>query len=252
MTVDVIAAARRRTRRLVIAFLGVCGGLALLIYPAGLYVDAHLRPSTPMVSASVGPTGSGSASLTPPSRGILPANTMWMQLAGVNLPRSSATGPHDLSDGLARGFAHTTAGAVVAALHLLVRTTPEVGPTIFEPTLQNQVVGADADSMLEAVEADYQQTALRIGVPYGQPLGDLPAHPIGVQVVNHSTDRLDVSLLTSASDTAGVNRFAACEFSLVWSAGDWRLVAPSGGRWDADIHVVDNGDIGRWSPIRAG
>ena len=131
MTVDVIAAARRRTRRLVIAFLGVCGGLALLIYPAGLYVDAHLRPSTPMVSASVGPTGSGSASLSPPSRGVLPTNTMWMQLAGVT-------------------------------------------------------------------------------------------------------------------------RFAACEFSLVWSAGDWRLVAPSGGRWDAHIHVVDNGDIGRWSPIRAG
>ena len=48
---------------------------------------------------------------------------------------SAATGPRQTVGGLARGFAHTQAGAVVAAVHLLVRTTAQVGPAVFDPTL---------------------------------------------------------------------------------------------------------------------
>jgi hypothetical protein len=252
MTVDVIAAARRRTRRLLTAIIAVCGGLALLIYPAGLYVDAHLGQSTPSTSPPVKSTPSVSASPSPQSDLVLAADTVWVALAGVDLPESSTTGPHDVSDGLARGFAHTTVGSVVAALHLAVRTTPNVGPAIFEPTLQDQVVGPSAEAMSQAVEADYQQSATRLGVHYGQPLGDLPAHPVGVQVVAATTDQVDLSLLTEAADAAGVGQFAACAVSVVWSDGDWRLLAPPGGRWDDQVRIVDGAEIGAWSPIRVG
>jgi hypothetical protein len=252
MTVDVIAAARRRTRRLLIAVLAVAGGLALLVYPAGLYVDAHLRPDPPLPSPSILAPASSSTSPSPHSSAAIPADTRWMPLAGVDLPESRQTGPDDLSDGLARGFTHTPVGAVVAALHLLVRTTPQVGPAIFEPTLRHQVVGASTDLMRQAVEADYQQGTTHLGVPYGQPLGDLPAHPVGVRVVDSRADRVDLSLLTSAPDAGGVTRFAACAVSLAWSDGDWGLVAPMGGRWDAEVHIVASADIGAWPPIRAG
>ena len=106
---------------------------------------------------------------------MLPADVRWVRVAGVDLPVSAATGPTQAVGGLARGFAHTPAGAVVAALHLLVRTSPQVGPAVFDPTITAQVVGPDAGGDARQVTADYQQAAAAAGIAYGQPLGDLPA-----------------------------------------------------------------------------
>src|SRR5262245_47638142 len=121
MTVDVIAAARRRTRRFAVAVLVGAALTAACVYPAGLYVNAHLDDgawATP-APATPGPA----ADEAPPDAWALPADARWIDVAGVKLPVSSATGPAQTVAGLARGFAHTPAGAVVAALHLLVRTT---------------------------------------------------------------------------------------------------------------------------------
>src|SRR3954453_9150675 len=104
MTLDVIAAARRRTRRLTVAVLIGVGVLAALVYPAGLYVNAHLDdgavPSTPGPHASALPaTGSS-------NRAAWPADFAFIRVPGVDLPVSAATGPAETVGGLARGFAH--------------------------------------------------------------------------------------------------------------------------------------------------
>src|SRR3954447_21831262 len=163
MTLDVIAAARRRTRRrLTLMGLIGMGALAALVHPAGAYVNAHLddhapRPTAiPEPSTRSSPTGDGAP--------LLPAGVSLVRVAGVDLPVSAATGPTETLGGLARGFAQTRSGAVVAALHLLVRTTPQVGPVVFEPTLLEQVVGDQADVMRTRVRAAYTKAAADTGI----------------------------------------------------------------------------------------
>src|SRR4051812_9555296 len=124
MTLDVITAARRRTRRrLTIAALVVLGVLAL-IYPAGLYANSRLESAPRSAPATVQAPGPAATTAT----SVLPADVGWVQVAGVDLPVSATAGPHETVACLARGFAHSRAGVVVAAVHLLVRTTAQVGP----------------------------------------------------------------------------------------------------------------------------
>src|SRR5688572_13392450 len=113
MTHDVINAARRRTRRRVGAVTLAGLAVAGLVYPAGLYVNAHLDPRDPAAAPSVGPWPAVTVGV-----GLLPPDVVWVPVAGVDLPTSPATGPAHSRGGLARGFAHARAGAVVAALHL--------------------------------------------------------------------------------------------------------------------------------------
>ena len=170
-------------------------------------------------------------------------------MAGVDLPVSAATGPAQKVGGLARGFAHTQPGAVVAAVHLLVRTTAQVGPVVFEPTLAEQVVGEHAPAMRTAVADSYREAAARTGVVYGQPLGDLPATVAGVRVDGYTDAQATLSVLTSAVDATGFTRYAATRLSLMWTDDDWHLVAPPGGRWDSEVRIVDPAQIAGYPPL---
>jgi hypothetical protein len=183
---------------------------------------------------------------------VLPADVQWTVVAGVALPVSPATGPAQSTGGLARGFAHTAAGAVVAAAHLLVRTTAQVGPRVFEPTLDEQVVGEYASAMRRAVENEYRDTAAARGIPYGEPLGDLPARVAGVLVVAYSDQQATLSILTQAVDATGVTRFAATTLTVMWQAGDWRLVAPLRGTWDTQVRIIAATDVHGYAPWPAG
>jgi hypothetical protein len=249
MTLDVIVAARRRTRRrLTVAVLIGVGVLAALVYPAGLYVNAHLDDEA-MPSTS-GPPASAPPATPSNDRGALPADVAFIRVAGVDLPVSAATGPAETVGGLARGFAHTRDGAVVAAVHLLVRTTPQVGPVVFEPTLADQVVGEFADAMRTHVANIYAQAAADAGVTYGQPLGGLSATVAGVRIDAYSDNQATLSVLTSAVDATSVTRNAATTIRLSFNGGDWRLVAPRDGRWDSDVVLLDPNQIGGYPPLR--
>jgi hypothetical protein len=245
----VIASVRRRTRRLTLGVLIAVALLAVLVYPAGLYVNAHLDDQpTPTTAPIVTPSRSGS--VPSGATGMLPVDVEWVRLAGVDLPVSAATGPSDTSGGLARGFTHTTAGAAVAALHLLVRTTPQVGPRIFEPTVAGQVTGEHARAMRAAVADAYRQATARAGLDYGEPLGDVPATIEGVRVERYTGARVTMSVLTKAVDAAGTVRYAATALAVIWSAGDWRLVAPPEGRWDSQVRIIDPAQAAAFAPLR--
>ena len=245
MTIDVIAAARRRIRRLVIAALVGIVVVAACVYPAGLYVNAHLEDgqrATP--AATVGP----SAGLEV-ADALLPADVASTRLAGVALPTSPETGPARTVGALAGGFAQSRAGAVVAALHLLVRTAPQVGPAVFEPTIAEQVTGEHATAMGSVVADLYRRGAARAGLSYGQPLGDLPARVVGIRIDAYTEAEAHLSVLTAAPDATGVSRYAATAVTLVWSDGDWRLLAPPGGSWDDLVRIVDPAQAAGYTPI---
>ncbi len=184
MTFDVIAAARRRTRRLVLVVAGTGAVICALVYPLGLYANSRLDDNAPTPPTATTPAQVSGSPATSAVAVVLPADTTWTTVAGVALPVSATAGPLRRDHGLAAGFAHTPAGAVLAAVHLLVNTTPQVGSAVFEPTLRTQVVGENAAAMRAAVEADYRQLG---GDPVtGGPVGSLPAALAGVRMAAYS------------------------------------------------------------------
>jgi hypothetical protein len=243
MTLDVIAAARRRTRRtglLALLALAVLGCLVVVIHEhAGV-------PTAPPRTDSTSPSAMRSTF----ADGLLPNDVAWTRVSGVDLPVSPSAGPADKSGGLARGFAHTPAGAVLATLHLLVRTSPQVGPAVFEPTLASQVVGESAPAMRQAVADDYQRAAAAAGISYGQPFGDLPAALAGARIDAYTDEYADLSVLTAVVNAAGTTRYAGTSLTVDWVEQDWRLVAPAGGRWDNQVYPVDPSQTTAFTALR--
>jgi hypothetical protein len=244
MTFEVIAAARRRARRTgLVALLAVtvlaCCLVLVIQHSAG-------DPTAPVRTVSASP----SPIVSTFGDGLLPDDVAWARVSGVDLPISPTAGPADTSAGLALGFAHTPAGALLAALHLLVRTTPQVGPAVFEPTLASQVVGESAPAMRQAVTDDYQRAAAAAGISYGQPLGDLPAALEGARIDAYSDEHADLSVLTAIVDDTGTTRYAGTSVTVDWVEQDWRLVAPPTGRWDGQVYPVDPSHITAFTALR--
>ena len=258
MTFDVVAAARRRMRRLMLVAAGGALAVCALVYPAGLYVNARMADRAQPAPATTDPTPPGpSPSLLPsPVAVVLPADTAWSTVAGVAVPYSATAGPLLHERGLASGFARSPAGALLAAVHLLVNTTPQVGAAIFVPTLRQQVVGPHAAAMQAAVASDYERIG---GDPtVGGPVGLLPAALAGARLAAF-TDRAAntdpaarIDLLTVAIDATGTARFAATLIDLVWTGADWALLAPPGGRWDGLVTAVAPSAAATYPPLGPG
>jgi len=253
MTFDVIAAARRRSRRLLLVVAGTGVAICALVYPLGLYANSRLDDNA--LPAATANTGRTSASPVPspvpsPVTVMLPADTTWTTVAGVALPVSATAGPLRREHGLASGFVRTPAGAVLAAVHLLVNTTPQVGSAVFEPTLRDQVCGADKAAMRAAVEADYR----RLGgeAASGGPVGSLPAALAGVRIVSFTHAAARVDLLTVAVDATGIARFAATPVDVAWTGADWALVAPPAGRWDGVVAALTPTQAADYPPLAPG
>jgi hypothetical protein len=244
MTLEVIAAARRRSRRaglfalLALTMLGCC-----LVVVTRQHAGHPTHPPRP-VSASPSPGVSTFVD------GLLPEDIAWARVSGVDLPVSPTAGPVDTSGGLAQGFAHTPAGALLATLHLLVRTTPQVGPAVFGPTLASQVVGQSAPAMRQAVADDYRRAATAAGIANGQPLGDLPAAFEGARFDAYTAERADLSVLSAIVDRTGRTRYAGTSVTVDWVVQDWRLVAPTAGRWDGQVYPVDSSQTTAFTALR--
>jgi hypothetical protein len=300
MTIDVIATARRRTRAAVVkaglvTTAIVAAGTALVGYANGSGSAASLPTSSASEGlapegqtsaglasaglasaglASAGLASAGLASAGPDSAGPapvveLPADTVWTVVDGVALPVSASAGPRTTSGGLASGFAHTPAGALIAAAHLLVRTTPQVGSAVFGPTLRRQVVGRYAAAMNAVVTADYR--ALGGDAAGGGPVGSLTSTLAGARLAAYAPSVATVELLTVADDSTGTARFAATPVTMVWTGGnptgggsaggtsdggtsaggDWALDAPPQGRWDSLVTPVPADQITQYPPVRA-
>lgn len=261
MTYDVIARARRarRRRRLrLAAALTLLGALASAVVflaieprqPASTDGQPVLVvPATPGMSPPTQPVG-GQAE--PGTAAPLPLDLTWGQLAGVSLPTSTQAGPHATGGGLARGFAHTRAGAVLAAVHLVVRVTPQVGPAVFGPTLRDQVVGPAAAALAGQVNEQYQQLCDQAHISYGPPVGTLSAALAGYRIELYTDTVVTVRVMTRTDRAGSAPLYAAAVIQLSWTGTDWALQAPAGGVWDQSITRVDAGNLGLYNPFTAG
>jgi hypothetical protein len=233
MTYDIEAEVRRRTRRIAViaaavvaAALAVIGGLA--VWDGG---DGSPPPDASSASAAY-TDGLGSAgSQTPLATDDIGAVT-WVDVRGMALPVSTRYGPAKVAEGRAWGFARSQFGAVLAATHIAVRADAIVGPRVSRPTIEEQVIGMDVDDLASNVDSEYEQRRAEAGVAAGDSLPETHASLAGYRVESY-TDQVAFLRLLIASPGTNAQGTVYVDFRIEvrWSDGDWRLVAPPGGRW---------------------
>lgn len=171
----------------------------------------------------------------------------YQDLAGLELPASRTAGPRDTDAGRARGFAHNDIGAAFAAVHLLVRTFPFVGSTVFGPTIAEQVVGKDAAALARITDQAYAQTARPAKVNPGDPLRSEGGWVAGYRLDSPQTpDERTVRVLIRQVADLEAEGFTEYRVHLTWRDGDWRLIAPAWGDWRTAARAMTNADPARY------
>ncbi|MEV5831471.1 hypothetical protein AB0L25_38475 [Spirillospora sp. NPDC052242] len=156
------------------------------------------------------------------------AEVAWRDYHGVLLPYS-ADGPRRTDDGQGFGFARSPRGALLAAVHIVVRAHALWGPRVFEPTIRNQVIGPDTAALLEATQRSYERH--RGDRPYGEALGRTYMVLEGFRWLGYSPGSATLDLVTAGPGDSDVTVRAATRVQVRWENGDWRVVAPPGGAW---------------------
>lgn len=257
MTYDVLARAGRAQRRR-LRTLALAGGAVALLVTAGVLAVRPAHPGTPQTH----PSSTGTATAVPstavagqPDPGTsapLPADLSATQMFGVAVPTSAVAGPHHAVGGSAGGFSRDRGGAVIAAVNLLLRVTPQVGSTVFIPTLATQVSGPNAAALRDQIAVQYQQLCAQAGVAPGGPVGTLTAMFVGYQIRLYSDTTVLLAVLTGADRPGAEPLYIATVVQLAWVIGDWTLVAPAGGVWDQSVTEIAAADIGAFNPFTAG
>jgi hypothetical protein len=260
MTYDVLARARRaqRRRRLrtaVYAVVAVAAIVAAFVVAASSPHDdsgpaqagrlSTVAPADPAATASAGDAD-------PASSAVLPGDLTFRQIAGASVPVSAQAGPHNMGHGAASGFRRDRAGAVLAAVNLIVQVTPQVGPDVFEATLRSQVAGPNVSALREQVEQQYRQLCASAGVAPGRPVGGFSAVLRGYRIDLYSDTTVVVQVMTEADRPGAGPLYVAAVLQLAWTDGDWALIAPDGGVWDQSITQVAAENVGTYHPFAAG
>lgn len=190
----------------------------------------------PRNGGSPGPPVAGAAS--DPADTDEGGEVSWTSSHGVSLPVSVRHGPQRAHGGSVSGFARTRPGAAIAAAHLVVMTSPTVGPTVFGPTIARQVVGPNAHVMATGVAQQYQALRLAAGVEEGRPLPGADADVMGFVLDAYDGEHAVVRLILTSPDLRTGGRVVELLATLAWAEGDWKLVAPPNGVWDSLARVA--------------
>ena len=158
----------------------------------------------------------------------------WKKFHGVRLPVSDHDGPRHQRNDLAWGYSATPAGALLAAVNTGVRANPEWGTNIFRYTIDRQVIGLDAATLLANCRASYEQAPTYSPALNGGPLGPVDATEAGFRWVSYIPD------MAAAVDILTVPTFVSTRINLQWHKGDWRVIAPPGGDWGNSAIAVNS------------
>jgi hypothetical protein len=168
------------------------------------------------------------------------AGVSWRDYHGVLLPYSAEDGPHDTASDLASGFAKTPRGALLAAIHVAVRANVQWGSRVFGPTIERQVTGPDASTLLDATRRAYER--LRGDRPDGALLSRGYVVLEAFRWQGYSPEAASLDLVSAGPGDSDVTVRAVARFQLQWQDGDWRLLAPPGGTWVGTAAPVDSPD----------
>ncbi|NLT55288.1 MAG: hypothetical protein GXX79_12165 [Actinomycetales bacterium] len=163
----------------------------------------------------------------------------WTAVGGVLLPASRLHGPRIASDGRAAGYSRSEAGAALAAVQVLMRTSPTAGPLIYRPILAGQLTGANTAALRQTLDAQY--AALReqaeatggVRLPDGAPIPGANARIRGyrLQAFGETTGTALVEVVLDSPDLRLTDQTVSFTVSLRWAHDDWRVLAPPRGDW---------------------
>ncbi|MFI1994858.1 hypothetical protein [Actinoplanes sp. NPDC020271] len=153
------------------------------------------------------------------------ADLRWEKLGPLSVPFSASAGPCQTTATTASGYAHTPAGALVAAAQITSRTS------IFDPmkvatdTIEQQVIAGQArDQLLTDTKSHKPLTE--------NSAGQLTAW----SMLSYSDDTAVISLAMTNASLQG--RYLTIPVTMRWDNGDWRLVAPPSGSWNSSAAVT--------------
>jgi hypothetical protein len=173
------------------------------------------RPAT--VTGSNGSQASNSCHVPPGSQQVLtvaPSGITWQLWHSVALPYSKTSGPQAVQGDLARCYAHSPLGALLATAQISERLGLSNN---WETIIDDQVVpGPDRDALLRLAKQTAQATAPPTGSEPQLAAFLFVTYSPQVAVID-IVDRFDNGVMQMAPYTAN------------WYHGDWRLLAqPSG------------------------
>jgi hypothetical protein len=163
------------------------------------------------------------------------------------VPISAAHGPRILSGGRAASYTHDAEGAALAAVQVLVRTSPTAGAEIAQPVLAEQVVGPNAGALAGSLASAPPGAGPGLVVPRND------AKMVGYRITSYrqggTTAVVEVVLSSPGMPTGQVVDFTV---SLQWLDDDWRVLAPPDGDWGsvattlaaAPVGTRDYGQVG--------
>ncbi|WP_433332998.1 hypothetical protein [Spirillospora sp. CA-294931] len=149
----------------------------------------------------------------------------------MRLPRSPSDGPRRTDRDLVSGFGHTPNGALLAAIHIVVRAAPQWAPDVFESTITHQVIGPDKVELLESIRSAHEQLRKRARLPVGVALGRAHAAIEGFRFLGYTPSLASLDLLSAGPGEDDLTVRAATRVQLRWHDGDWRAICPLGGDW---------------------
>ncbi|MCK9922000.1 hypothetical protein MXD61_08905 [Frankia sp. AgPm24] len=215
----------------------VMGGLLVAVLLVAVGVLLGRSGSTSGSQAAPAPaTSSRAGSGSSPPASWVDDYSFYEIPGGQRVPRSASAGPFHLTERgtLATGFAHSPQGAVMATMNIVARTNWDLGEPMWEPTINNQVIGTWKTQMMK--------NARRYGRPDLPPPGQLVptavGHVAGFQLVSYSPEVAQVRWLASNVGDGGSQEYAAASGEVHWIDGDWRLVAPPNGSWGGTGETV--------------
>lgn len=196
--------------------------VTLLVIVAGRGETASTPPPPPAAASS--PTGA--AGTNDPGPGLVGAFTdlQYVQVGGVPIPTSPTLGPLSVNDdGTAGQFSHNQAGAVVAAVNLIARTSGLVPASVYEPTIGEQTVGDDATKQQTVTQAARDAAALASATT------QYTTQVIGYRIDGLITaDDVRMTLLSRATNADDPTMHALLQqgAEVRWQDGDWKYVLP--------------------------
>jgi len=224
---------RARRRRAQIAALAVIA----VVFPAtalsawNVLRDGESNGGTPPAAEHNAAPDGGNQSPPPSSTSDL----TWVDRQGTPLPVSATAGPAGQDGPLNIGYADTDHGAVLAAVHIAYAAGPSAGSATFRPALEKQVTGPAQQALSVAVESDYAEARVAVGLRDGQPLPPGDATLLGYQVEQLPQGNRHVQLVLTSAAADGAPQVFGVDVVMTRQDDDWRLLAPSTGTWNSVV-----------------
>ena len=218
----------RRRRRLALLIIAIAVAAVATQQLAHPRTASHGHTPTAPVPTRKAPRHAAPA---PRARNSATPSVSWIDFHGIQLPVSATAGPRRRHNGLARGFADTPLGAVLAAVNIVVRTAAQWGPPVYRPTINHQLTGPGSTALLAADNSDYAAMRAAAHVAPGHPAGRGHAAETAYRLAAYTPTAATADIVTEGPASNGATVIAVTRIHLVWQRGDWRVIAPPGGAW---------------------